>query len=1073
MGSRHFFVFLLLISTVSYAADKKAVAKPEQKTSTAQYSEELFKAMKWRQIGPFRGGRVLAVEGIPGEPNIYYFGSVGGGVWKTTDGGSNWTPLFDKQAVSSIGAIAVAPSDHNVIYVGTGEACIRGNISYGNGMYRSMDGGKTWAHIGLDDTRHIGAVIVDPRDSNKVFVAALGHAFGQNSERGIFRTTDGGKTWEKVLYKDDKTGGIDIVFDPHNSNILFASLWEVQRGPYFLSSGGPGSGLYRSNDGGSNWKRLEGGGLPKGLLGRIGISVSGGDSSRVYALIENADEGGIYRSEDGGETWARVNDDDRYRQRAWYFSHIFADPVSPDTVYVLNTGLFRSIDGGKSFTLLPAPHGDHHGLWIDPRNPKRIINSNDGGVTITADGGKTWTRQDNQPTAQFYHVIADNRFPYYVYGAQQDNSTVGIATYTDHGVIERQDWYDVGGGESGYIAPDPKDPNIVYAGSAGGYLTRWDKRTEQTQDINPWPFDYSGHGAEDMKYRFQWTEPVLVSLHDHNVIYTAGDHVFKTTDQGMSWTPISDDLTRNDKARQKPSGGPITKDNTGVEIYDTVFTLAESPLQKGVLWAGTDDGLIHVTRDEGKTWTNVTPKKGLLEWSMISLIEASPHDAGTAYAAVERHKLDDFHPYIFKTTDFGQSWTTLINGIPDNAYVHAVREDPKDKELLYAGTESGIYVSFNGGGQWQPLQLNLPQTPIHDLIVHDDDLVAATHGRSFWVLDDITPLRQLSPQVAASDLVLFQPRPQVRLHWPEQYDARRPVGQNPPAGAIIDYYLKAKPAEKEEVTLEVLDSQGKLVRRFSNREKKKFEQPPEWPDQIKKEDKIPAEAGMNRFAWDLRYDEPTQTPGAFYEGNPPEGPMVLPGTYSVRMTYNGKSQTAPLEVRLDPRMKGSDEAVRKMFDLQMKVRDRISELHGVVNQIRDLRAQLVVLRRRLGDSDKSKPILTSTEDIDKKMYGVEGELIQYKMKSSEGNLNFPTALNEQFAALNNDLDGADVAPTQQQAAVFDYLSGKLNEQLGKWREIAGKDVPALNEMIKSQNIPVVAVSGGGMENPGGGVAAKQ
>src|SRR5438874_2424797 len=704
-------------------------------TLTAQtYDQKLFGGMHWRNIGPFRGGRALAVTGIPGEPNTYYFGAVAGGVWKSADGGVNWKPLFEHESTSSIGAIAVADSDHNVIYAGTGEACIRGNMSYGDGVFKSLDGGQSWKNIGLRDTQHIGAVIVDPRDSNTVFVAALGHAYGPNSERGVFRTRDGGKTWERVLYKDDHTGAIDVVFDPNNSNILYASLWQVMRTPYSLDSGGPGSGLYKSSDGGTTWKRLEGNGLPEGIMGRIGVSVSGGDSNRIYALIE-AKKGGLYRSDDGGERWILVNDDGRFRQRAWYFTHMFADPKSPDTIYILNTGLFRSTDGGKTFSLLPAPHGDHHGFWIDPTDPQRLFNGNDGGVTISVDGGRTWTQQNNQPTAQFYHVIADNRFPYYLYGAQQDNTTVAIASRdTDEWVISDKDWYDVGGGESGYIAPDPRDANIVYAtGDAAFDVTRFDKRTEQVKEISPWALDTSGQGAESQEHRFQWTEPILVSKYDSNVLYTAADVVFKSTDRGNSWTAISRDLSRNEKNKQKPSGGPITLDITSVEYYDTVFTVAESPIEKNVLWAGTDDGLIHVTQDGGKNWANVTPSNKLLpEWSLISLIEASPYDAGTAYAAVERHKSDDLRPYIYRTSDYGKTWTKITAGIPDGAYVHAVRQDPKNKNVLYAGTELGVYVSFDDGAHWQSLQLDLPMTPVTDLTVKDDDLAVSTNGRSFW-----------------------------------------------------------------------------------------------------------------------------------------------------------------------------------------------------------------------------------------------------------------------------------------------------------------------------------------------------
>ena len=1046
-------VLQLAILTVTLAA---AAVAQQPAAASQQFNPALFQGMKWRNVGPFRGGRALAVVGVPREPSTYYFGAVAGGIWKTTDGGANWLPLFDKQPISSIGSIAVADSDHNIIYAGTGEACIRGNMSYGDGVYKSTDAGRSWTNIGLRDTQHIGAVIIDPRNPDIVFVAALGHAYGPNTERGIFRTRDGGKTWEKVLYKDAQTGGIDIVFDPHNSNILFASLWQVIRTPWSLDSGGPGSGLYKSTDGGSTWKRLEGNGLPAGNLGRIGVSVSGGDPNRVYALIE-AQEGGIYRSDDGGEKWTRVNDDERYRQRAWYFTHIFADPKSAGTVYVLNTGLFRSTDGGKTFDLLPAPHGDHHGLWIDPDNPQRIINSNDGGVTISLDGGKSWTRQDNQPTAQFYHVATDNRFPYYLYGAQQDNTTVAIATYDDEGVIGRKDWYDVGGGESGYIAPDPRDANIVYAGDGGGVVNRFDKRTEQAQDISPFPLDTSGRGAESLEHRFQWTEPIMVSPNDPNVLYTAAEVVFESTDRGMSWKTISPDLTRNDKSKQKPSGGSITLDITSVEYYDTVFALAESPLQRGLLWAGTDDGYIHLTRDDGKNWSNVTPK-GLPEWSMISIIDASPFDAGSAYAAVDRHKLDDLRPYIYKTSDFGRTWTRINNGIPDGAFVHSVRQDPKDRSLLYAGTETGIYVSFDDGAHWQSLQLNLPTTPINDLVVKGDDLAVATNGRSFWVLDDVTPLRQLNSQVAQSDAHLYTPQTALRLHYPEEVDKRRPVGEDPPFGAIIDYYLQTAP--KDEVTLQILDSQGKQVRKYSSKEKKKNAQPPEWPDRLLPAELIPAQAGMNRFAWNLRYDSPVEIPGAFYASNGPEGPLVLPGSYQVKLTVAGKTLSAPLEVRLDPRISTPQADLQKQFDLSMKISQDITQLHTAVNQIRGVRSRMETVRSELGTSAQAKPVLDAMDQLEKKMAPIEQELIQVKMKSSEGNLRYPNMLNEQYDSLRQTVESADTAPSQPELDVFSRLHGELETQIAKWNDVARQDVPALNDVIRKQNIPVVTVGTG-------------
>jgi len=1015
--------------------------------------ETLFNGMKWRLVGPFRGGRSEAVTGIPGDPNTYFFGGAAGGVWKSTDGGGNWIPLFDKQPVASIGAIAVAESDPNIVYVGTGEGCIRGNLTSGDGVYKSTDGGRTWRNVGLRDSRQIGALIVHPRDPNIVFVAALGHVYGPNADRGVFRTVDGGKTWEKVLSKNDHTGAIDIVFDPKNSNILFASLWEVNRTPWSLTSGGEGSGLYKSTDGGTTWKHLDGNGLPKGILGRIGVSVSGADDNRVYALIE-AVEGGLFRSDDAGDTWTRVNEDERYRQRAWYFTHVFADPKVADTVYVLNTGAFRSTDGGKTFNLLPAPHGDHHALWIDPTNPARMINGNDGGATITTDGGKTWTNQYNQPTAQFYHVVADNDYPYRLYGAQQDNTSVAIASRADSGVIDRQDWYDVGGGESGSIAPDPRNAGIVYAGDNGGVLTRWEKRTRQAQYINPWPLDTSGMGAEGLEHRFQWTEPVVVSPHDPNVLYTCAERVFKSTNGGMSWTAISPDLTRNDKTKQKPSGGPITLDITSVEYYDTVFAFTESPLQKDLLWAGTDDGLVHVSQDGGKNWSNVTPN-GLPEWSTISQIDASPTNAATAWIAVDRHRLDDVHPYIYRTSDFGKTWVNLVSGIPDNAFVRAVRQDPKRKDLVYAATESGVYVSFDGGQHWQSLQLDLPVTPVTDLIIKDDDLAISTNGRAFWILDDLAPLREATPQLAAGDMHLYTPSPTVRLRYPESIERHRPVGFSP-TGAYIDYWFRTAP--EGEVTLDIKDEQGRPVRSFSSKKKKtQFEQPPEWPEQVKPLQLIPAAGGMNRFPWNLRYESPVETPGLFYAGNGPEGPIVLPGKYRLTLTANGKSESADLVVLPDPRVKTSPADIQKAFDLQMKVHDRIADLHRALNQMRSVRSDLESVRRRLDGTGRGDSLIKAIDKLESEMDPVEATLTQVKLKSSEGTLRYPVMLNEQFDTFRAMIENADAAPTQSMLDVFTSLDSRLSAAVSQWNALLKNEVPALDEAAKKENLPLIVV----------------
>jgi photosystem II stability/assembly factor-like uncharacterized protein len=1064
MNRQSCFVLLLLVLTSFSVSQSKKNSKPPQAAQqhasapqAARIDENLFGAMRWRQVGPFRGGRVLAVTGVPGEPNVFYFGAASGGIWRSTDAGANWEPLFDKESIASIGSIDVASSDHNIIYAGSGEACIRGNITYGNGVYKSVDGGKSWKNIGLKDTRHIGAVIVDPKNPNIVFVAALGHAYGPNEERGVFRTTDGGATWQKVLFKDNKTGAIDIVFDPKNSNTLFASLWQVYRTPWSLDSGGPGSGLYKSTDGGTSWKRLEVHGLPAGIMGRIGVSVSGADSNRVYALIESK-EGGLYRSDDGGENWTKINDDGRLRQRAWYFTHIFADPKSADTVYILNTGMLRSTDGGRSFNLLNAPHGDHHGLWIDPDNPQRLINGNDGGATVSTDGGKTWTTQYNQPTAQFYHVITDNRWPYFIYGAQQDNSTVAIKSYDDDGVIGRQDWFPVGGGESGYIAPYPPDPNIVYAG-AEGLISRFDKRTEQAVDVSVWPLDVSGNGAENLLHRFNWTSPLFISPHDPGTLYTANEMLFKSTNGGQSWTAISPDLTRNDKSKQKPSGGSITLDITSVEYYDTIFAVAESPLKKDLLWVGTDDGLVHVTTNGGQNWSNVSPKE-MPEWSMVSIIEASHYDPGAAYLAMDRHKQDDFRPLIYRTGDYGKSWTMIANGIPQGSYVRSVREDPKRKGLLFAGTETGVYFSMDDGANWQPLKLNLPTVPVHDLTIHGDDLIAATHGRSFWVLDDITSLRQIDANSANATLLLYQPQTTVRLHLPEAIERRGPVGEDPPLGAILDYYFKTAP--KDEVKLEIFDSSGKLVRSLSSREKKEFEQPPEWPDQIKEVTTIPASTGMNRYAWNLRWEPPVKIPGAFYSGNGPEGPLVLPGKYTVKLTAGSQSQSQSLEIVMDPRVKSvTPSDLQKQFELLMQIRDANTELHQSVNQIRELRGQLKSLQQRFANDSAMKPLLDQAETLDKKMTPVEERLIQVNMKGSEANLAFPNMLNEQYDSFRSSVEAGDNAPTQQQYEVARMLRGQLDQQLAAWKQVMSTDVPAFNELIRKSNVPALYLPAAG------------
>ncbi len=981
-----------------------------------------------------------------------------------------------------------------MIYVGTGEACIRGNTVMGNGVYKSTDAGKTWTFIGLRDTYSIGRMIVHPKDPNLVYVAALGHPFGPNTTRGIFRSRDGGKNWQRILYVDDKTGGIDIQFDLSNPRILFAGLWQAVRKPWTMESGGPGSGLYRSADGGDTWTKLSGHGLPEETIGRIGVATTS-NPNRVYALIE-AEKGGLFRSDDGGEKWQLINDDRRYRQRAWYYTHVFADPKNPDVVYILNTGTYRSIDGGKTFTALHTPHGDNHGFWIDPRNPQRMINGNDGGATISTDGGASWTSLNNQPTAQFYHVATDNRFPYWLYGAQQDNSTVAIASASANGGIDFSDFYAVGGGESGYIAPDPLNPEIVYAGSYGGDITRYDHRTGQTELINPWPRNPIGWGMAELKHRFQWTEPIVFSPHDPYTLYYAGEVLFKTTDEGKSWSIISPDLTRNDKSRQQSSGGSITKDNTGVEVYDTIFSVVESPVQKGLIWAGSDDGLLHLTRNGGGNWEDVT-HRATPEWGTVSLIEASPTNAGTVYVAVERHKMDDFAPYIFKTGDFGKTWTSLVNGIPKDDYVHAVRVDPKRPGLLYAGTERGVYVSFNDGANWQPLQLDLPMAPVNDLIGKGND--------------DLSPLRQWSDSIKSDDVHLFTPASANHTTFHGSFFGGGNAGQNPPAGGVIYYYLKTeikKPGDKKEeqkgdkkndvsgatsdaargmassssetsalpdaktnsadadekkseprVKIEILDAAGKVIRTYPP----KHPPAPEGEESLfmrRRPAEIPTEAGINRFVWDLHYEGAPRIPNSPLWGGSTDGPLAVPGDYQVRLTVDGKSQTQPFQIVPDPRLQVTADDLKKQFDLMQAIIGKVTQVHDAVRQIRDVRAQITALNKRLTEekNPRAKALADAGSTLDKKMTEVEEALIQTKAKSGQDVLNYPIRLNNQLVALGGIVSSADAAPTKQDYDMFDELGEQADKQLAKWNEIVKTDLAAYNQLVRDNAIPAVGLS---------------
>lgn len=1041
------FLFIFIVGSGWSSSD------PSKKINL--YDESLYKAMMWRCIGPFRGGRVTAVAGVYSQAFTYYFGATGGGVWKTEDGGLNWKPVSDGFfKTGSVGAIAISEWDPNVVYVGMGEAPIRGNVSHGDGMYKSTDAGKTWKHIGLADTSQISRVRIHPRNPDLVYVAALGHIYGRNQERGVFRTEDGGKTWKKILFRSDKAGAIDLILDPLNPRIIYAAIWETCRTPYSLTSGGPGSGLFKSTDGGDIWKEISRNkGLPKGMLGKIGVTVSAAKPDRVWAIIEAMD-GGVFCSDDGGETWSRMNNERRLRQRAWYYSRIYADPKDAETVYVLNTGLYRSVDRGKTYTSIRVPHSDNHDLWIDPENPKRMINGNDGGANVSYNGGVSWTAQDNQPTAQFYHVITDNQFPYWVYGAQQDNSTVRIASRTSGGGIDKPDWHPVGGGESGHIAPRHDNPDIVYAGSYGGLITRWDYKTRQQRVITAWPENPMGWGAAELKYRYQWTAPIIVSRFDSNVLYHAAQVLFKSTNEGQSWEIISPDLTTNDKTKQEKSGGPITKDDTSVEYYCTIFALAVSFHDPEVLWVGTDDGLVHITKDGGKNWENITPKQ-MPEWSLISMIDPSTFDAGTAYLAVDRHELDDFSPYIYKTENYGKSWKKITNGLPGNTFVRVVREDPKRKGLLYAGTETGVFVSFDDGENWQTLQLNLPVVPIHDMVVKDDDIVVATHGRSFWILDDLTPLHQITDEAAKSDIFLFKPRNAFRMRgfgWP-----RSNVGQNPPGGTVIYYYFREKP--KPGTTLEFLDAEGNLIRKFTGRAEEETSE-----DSISMRSRraglrsFRAEEGMNRFVLNMRYPDAERVPGAILWGGMLSGPVAVPGRYQVRLTMGEKEVIQTWEWKKDPRISTTQEDFQEQFDFLLKIRDKVTEVNRVINRLRDIKKQIDDLSKKIRGHEKGKEIIGAGKNIKKKLQEVEDVLIQSKSKSGQDPLNFPILLDNKIAALASVVASTDARPTDQSYEVFKELSAKADEQIQKLNKILEVDVPVFNKLVQDAGIPAIVVN---------------
>jgi photosystem II stability/assembly factor-like uncharacterized protein len=1060
------------------------------------YDPTRFKAMEWREVGPYRGGRVAAVEGIVSQPKTYYFGSVGGGVWKTIDGGETWKNVSDGFFGGSIGAVAVAESDPNVVYAGGGESTVRGNVSHGDGMWKSTDAGKTWTNVGLKDSRQIARVRIDPRDPNVVYVAALGHLFGPNKERGVYRTKDGGRTWERVLFANENAGAIDLALDPSNPRILYASTWRVRRTPYTFESGGEGSALWKSTDGGETWKNLtRTKGFPKGPLGIIGVTVSPSDPQNVYAVIEAA-EGGVFRSRDGGDSWEKTSESRDLRQRAWYYSRIYADPKDDDTVYVVNVRFLKSKDGGKTFSGISTPHGDNHDLWIAANDPQRMIESNDGGANVTTDGGRSWTDQLNQPTAQFYRVTTDNSFPYRLLGAQQDNSAVRIRHRSTGGSIGRDEWQETAGGESGHIVAKPDDPDVVFGGSYGGYLTMVNHRTDEYRDVNPWPDNPMGYGAEGATERFQWNFPLLFSPNDPHTMYAASQHLFRSSDAGASWTRISDDLTRNDKSKQGSSGGPITKDNTSVEYYSTIFAVAESALEPGLIWTGSDDGLLHVTRDAGKTWTDVTPK-AMPQWLMINSIDPSPFEKGAAYVAGTMYKSDDFQPYLYKTKDYGATWTKITNGIAADHFTRVVRSDKRRKGLLYAGTERGMYVSFDDGASWQSLQLNLPIVPITDLAVRDDDLIAATQGRAFWILDDLTPLQQSDG--AQKRVRLFEPRPAWRMAGSQSQRSVVNAGKNPPPGVIVNYWIDPAVKEKTTVKLAFLDSAGAVIRELQGEvaaveeEEKakraadeqaasKAKEPAEDPvkktgvksegasseaaaaeekdpkaEKEKEKNKLPAShAGLNRYAWNLRYPQAKEFEGMILWGGGTDGPRVPPGTYTVRLTVGDEPPvTTTARLKQDPRTSATPADLQAQFEFLLGANRKLTEVNTQIERIREVRKQLTDLRKNAGKDEKAKPIVDAAKELDKKMTAIEEALYQTKNKSPQDPLNYPIRLNDKLASVADSAATGDFAPTAQQRAVYAQLATAIDAQLTQLRALWEKDLPALNALVKQSEVPAV------------------
>ena len=1034
-------LFILLFSLATLEAQKK--------TNTAEkvaagFDTKLYSGLVWRNVGPFRGGRSAAVTGVAGKPNLFYFGSTGGGVWRTNDAGNTWENISDGFFGGSIGSVAVSEWDNNVIYVGGGEVTVRGNVSYGYGMWKTTDAGKTWNNIGLKNSRHITRIQIHPKNPDLVYASVLGDLFKSSEERGVYRSEDGGKNWKRILFANADAGAVELCMDPNNPRILFASTWRVRRTPYSLESGGEGSALWKSTDGGDTWQNISANeGMPKGLWGISGVSVSRVNSNRVYAIIEN-ENGGVYRSDDAGKTWSKMNEDRSLRQRAWYYSRIFADTKDEDIVYVVNVSYHKSKDGGKTFEAMNANHGDHHDLWIAPEDNQRMIIGDDGGGQVSFDGGTNFTTYHNQPTAQFYRVVTDNHFPYRIYGAQQDNSTIRIAHRTDGNSIGERDWEPTAGGESGHIAIDPTDNDVVYGGSYDGFLTRVNHRTMEQRSINPWPDNPMGHGAEGAKYRFQWNFPIFISPHDPKKLYAASQHLHVSYNGGESWELASPDLTRNDPTKLGPSGGPITKDNTAVEYYCTLFATAESPYEKDLIIVGSDDGLLHITRDAGKIWTKITPPE-LPEWSMINSVSFDPSAKGSAYIAATRYKLGDYKPYLFKTKDYGKTWTKIVEGIDPLHFTRVVRVDPKRPGLLYAGTESGMYISFDDGASWKSFQLNLPIVPITDLAIKNDNLIAATQGRAFWMIDDITPLHQLNDAVAKSEFYLFKPMPSYRMSGGAMDKPSKTEGMNHPGGVLIHYFLKD--TTKTQASLEILDSKGILIKKFSSK-----------PDKKAKEEELKIKPGINRFVWNMRYADAEGFDGLIMWSGRLTGPKASVGFYKAKLTVNGKSHETEFEIVKDPRTAVSAADTEEQFNFLMNVRDKLSETNKAVKKIRTTREQMNRVTDPLKDKADMKDLTDLAKSIQDEMKKIEEALYQTKNKSGQDPLNFPVRLNDKLAGLASEADGGDYKPTEQVKAVYKEISGKIDGQLQLLNKIFNEQIPKFNELVKQKQISAVSLT---------------